>query len=289
MPLAYEILVVDLDGTLLAGDGTVSAANRAALDRARAAGMIVIVATGRSWSESGHVLEELGHDGLLIAAGGSVLTDIATGRTIERHVMPHDVVTTVTTTLDAHGHKPLVLKDRHATGYDYLLIGTAPLDPASSWWFEVHAVEVRSVDRIENDPDPDHTLRTGAVARDEDLAALAGLLRETLGDAASLQHWPAVTSTQAIGSPTHLLEVFHPAVNKWTMVLSCCERFDVDPRRVAAIGDGLNDVELVSNAGLGVAMGNADERVNAVADRVTEGHNEDGVASAVERLLAGEW
>ena len=127
------------------------------------------------------------------------------------------------------------------------------------------------------------------MAGEDRIAPIAKCLRETVGDRCFLQHWSAVTQTEAVGSCTHLLEVFCANVNKWTMIEAHCARHQIDRQRVAAIGDGLNDIELVREAGLGIAMGNASPEVMAVADRVTTGHEVDGVAEAIDRILCGAW
>ena len=117
-------------------------------------------------------------------------------------------------------------------------------------------------------------------------------MRDTLQGRAYLHHWGAVTEQSPAGGThagTHLLEVFAPEVNKWTMVRRYCDDRGVDQGRVAAIGDGLNDVALVENAALGVAMKNAFPEVIEVADRVTLDHDEDGVARAVDRIVTGAW
>lgn len=285
----YDVLVIDLDGTLLRRDGSISSANCRAVERARQAGMEVIIATGRSLSESREALACLEHDGLVVAAGGSLLCDAASGRTIDRRVIPHDVVRDAAIPLIEHGHKVLILKDAHATGYDYVAIGDGELDPASKWWFSRLGVEVRYVNEVHDDPHPHDTVRAGAVACESRLSPLAHRLRRELGDRCFLQHWSAVTATHAIGSPTHLLEIFTAKVNKWTMIQVHCERRGIEPERVAAIGDGLNDVELVAEAGLGIAMGNSCAEVVAVADRLTAHHEEDGVAVAIDRIMQGQW
>ncbi len=313
----YDVLVIDLDGTLLDHDGGVSRRNRNAIERAWESGLEVIIATGRSLSESRHALTALEHDGLLIAAGGSLLCDCATGATLDRDALSREVVIEVTSALLEHELRVLVLKDAHATGYDYLLVGGAELDPASRWWFGSLPVELRHAQHIDHDEHPEHSLRVGAVAGSAKLEPLAERLRISLGERAFLQHWSAVTESHATGSTTHLLEVFHHHVDKWTMVQRYCrtrggEKQETGDRgqakgaasgparvacdaspdvrvRVAAIGDGLNDVRIVREADLGIAMGNADPRVLAVADRVTGHHQQDGVADAIEAILAGLW
>jgi HAD superfamily hydrolase (TIGR01484 family) len=285
----YDLLVIDLDGTLLRSDGTVSSANQQAIERARLAGLEVIIATGRSLVESRAALQAINHQGLVVAAGGSLLCDAATGRTVGRRAMDVDVVRDVTRWLIAHDHRALILKDAQATGYDYLLVGDGHLDPASRWWFEQMSVQVREVQSFEEDVHPHDTVRTGAVAESSRLAPLVERLRCELSDRCSLQHWSAVTETAATGSATHLLEVFDLQVNKWSMIVDHCEQTGIHPSRIAAIGDGLNDVELITNAALGIAMANAGPEVLAVARQVTGHHDADGVASAIDRVLNGEW
>jgi 5-amino-6-(5-phospho-D-ribitylamino)uracil phosphatase len=289
MSCRYELLAIDLDGTLLNRRGEVSRRNREAIATARAAGLEVVIATGRAWIESRHVLEALGHEGLVVAAGGSLLCDGVSGRTIDRRSLPHHFVEEITHSLVSHGHKVLILKDAHATGYDYLAVGEGDLDPASRWWFDQLPVKVRFANDLADDIHPLDSLRAGAVACESRLAPLARSMRDALAGRCCMQHWSAVTETHATGSRTHLLEIFTHNVNKWTMIEACCRQRGVDVQRVAAIGDGLNDVELIANAGVGIAMGNAGDEVMAVADRVTVDHNDDGVAVAIDRLLAGTW
>jgi Cof subfamily protein (haloacid dehalogenase superfamily) len=285
----YDMLVIDLDGTLLNRSGEVSDANRRAIDHARDAGIEVIIATGRAMVESMSALDAIGHDGLMVAAGGSLLCDVRTGHTVQRHVMEHDLVHDVTDALIEHGHKVLILKDSHIAGYDYLAVGPGDMDPASKWWFGKIPAKVKYAEALHQDEHPHDTVRAGVIANSQTIMPIAEQLQAQLGERAFLQHWAAVTESHATGSTTHLLEVFHPHANKWTMVESLCQQRGLETSRVAAIGDGLNDVQIVAEAGLGIAMGNADQRVLDVAKQVTDDHEHDGVATAISKILAGQW
>jgi len=289
MTCRYDLLVIDLDGTLLDPQGRVSQANREAVRQARDGGLEVIIATGRALVESLTALQAIGHEGLVIAAGGALLNDAVSGRTIHSSVMPRELVVDVTNALLPHGHKVLLLKDPDVTGYHYLAVGPGELDPASQWWFETLPVSVRFVHEIAEDPHPGQTVRAGAVADESELAPIARRLEEEIGERCFLQHWAAVTEAQAVGTRTHVLEVFNPDVNKWTMIARLCRQRGIESDRVAVIGDGLNDVQMVRHAGLGVAMGNADPRVRAVADRVTGDSTGGGVAQAIKMMLTGRW
>jgi hypothetical protein len=281
-----DVLVLDLDGTLLGSDGLVSDRNRHAVRRARDAGLEVIIATGRTWIEARAIMQGVDHDGFMIAAGGSVLCRADTGETLDRCEVCPTVVADVAEALVENGHRLLVLKDRHATGYDYLTVGSAELDPASAWWFRMHPVEARHIRHLHGDEHPEHSLRVGAVATRERLEPIAKLLRDTLGPRATLQHWGAVTEREATGSATHLLEVFAARVNKWTMVERLCAAHGFDVGRIAAVGDGLNDRELIAGAAVSYAMGNADDIVRASAHHIVAHHDHAGVAEAIDHLLS---
>ena len=59
----------------------------------------------------------------------------------------------------------------------------------------------------------------------------------------------------------------------------------IAPEAAIAFGDSENDIEMLRAAGVGIAMGNADDGVKAVANQVTRSNNEDGIAAALEQLL----
>lgn len=281
------LLVIDLDGTLLGVGGAVSKENRAALARARSEGLEVVIATGRALSECGAILSSIDYAGPLISAGGSLMVDAASGRTIDRCAMCPELVRAVVECIQTSGPTPLVLKDRHATGVDYLIVGDGPLHPVSTWWFDQNEAICRRVRSMELDVSPEHTVRVGAVGSPDEFDDLVRELESRFGDMLTIRHWPAVTSSAHAGEAIHLLEVFEPDADKWTMVQAHCDQSGVSPDHVCAIGDGLNDVRVIKECGLGVAMANAHAHVLEVADHVTGTHCTHGVARCVHDLLDG--
>ena len=82
------------------------------------------------------------------------------------------------------------------------------------------------------------------------------------------------------------MEVFDPAVNKWEGLLQVARTYGIKPAQIVAIGDDVNDLTMIANAGLGVAMGNAKPEVLAIAKRVIKRNDEDGLAEFLEELVA---
>ena len=150
----WDVLVLDLDGTLLCGQGEVSHTNLHALDMVRDLGTEVVVATGRSYSECKHILQWMNHKGVSITAGGSQLVS-NTGETIVRDIVDVDISTEVAIQIIQYDLRCLLLKDTSVCESQYVLVGDAPLHPASIWWFETLGISVLEVlhidDRIRNE------------------------------------------------------------------------------------------------------------------------------------------
>ena len=82
-----------------------------------------------------------------------------------------------------------------------------------------------------------------------------------------------------------MLEVVPRGVNKWIGLQRLLGALSVDAAELMAVGDGLNDLEMVRGAGIGVAMGNAVPRVKEAADAVVRGNDEGGIVEAFERFV----
>ncbi len=300
MPLTtlnYDLLAVDLDGTLLGPDGSVSEANVAAVRAAADAGLRVVVCTGRGLVECRRILDRVWGDhlpqaGPVIVAGGAITADPATGRTLHRFQMPEGMVRRAVARVHGAGLAAMVLKDPAAAGFDYLVVegaGGHPLDPVTAWWFEMLHVSFKTVVSLEQDEHPEQTVRVGACADAEHATRLAMHFREEFGAEATLHSFPAVVAKDLGTRRVHILEVFDAAANKWTAVERLAAEMGVPTDRVAAIGDEINDAPMIAGAGLGIAMGNAIEQVRGLAQRVTKPNTESGVAHAIDRILSGAW
>ncbi|HRU41225.1 MAG TPA: HAD-IIB family hydrolase, partial [Candidatus Diapherotrites archaeon] len=86
-------------------------------------------------------------------------------------------------------------------------------------------------------------------------------------------------------SMKHNLEVMNKGVNKGNAVRILAQMYGINREEIIAIGDNENDISMIEYAGLGIAMGNAEELLKRAADHVTGDYQEDGVAEAIEKFI----
>lgn len=297
----YDLLAIDLDGTLLGSNHDVSKANIAALERARSAGLRISICTGRGFRECRHITDLIGPTEAAVVAGGAIIADPVSGKTINRFTMPESLVGDLVDVLVRNDHAALVLKDPAGTspcgvepGHDYVVVsplGADAIDPVTKWWFDMLSISYRCVGHIREDEHPTHSVRVGVCGTRRETRAAAQEFRERFGDRITLHHFGAVAPALSPDPEDGIviLEAFDKVVNKWTAVQWLAERDGIQPARIAAIGNDINDIALLSGAGLGIAMGNAIPECKAVADRHTVGHDADGVAHAIDLILDGHW
>jgi 5-amino-6-(5-phospho-D-ribitylamino)uracil phosphatase len=274
----YRMIAIDLDGTLLTPDGSVSAPTRAAIHRALAAGLLVCFATGRNWTESQTVLDAVAHYDTAVFVGGAMVVDTKAGKTLHRMGMDAQLAREVCQIIESLGFAALCLQDTARAGVDYLASASIELNDATRNWMVATTATIRRVPGLAN-YDHEHTIRVGLVALASEVAEVQQILRDRFGSR---------ILCQCLFVPTYgveVLEVFDPAVNKWQGVLQVAAMHGIMPQEIVAIGDDINDLPMIASAGLGVAMGNAKPEVQAAAKRVIGANHEDGLARFLEELV----
>lgn len=269
---SYRAIATDLDGTLLRTDKSVSPRTRAAVLAAEAAGMLVVIATGRPPRWIAPIVEALGDRGLVVCANGAAVYDPARHELVERIELLPDVAHAIVDDVEA-AYPDAVLGLEQ--GFDFAVdesITRQDVDLAGSWNLEgLHVGPIRSfldepvLKLIVRLP---HPAPEGTAAR----------VQELVGDRALVTH----------STSESFLELSHPAVHKAAAVERLLVTSDVAAEQVVAFGDMPNDLELIRWAGLGVAVANADPRLKAAADEVTASNDDDGVAIVIERLLGSD-
>lgn len=275
---SYRLLAVDLDGTLLDPQGRISARNRSSLHRAHQEGLQVVLCTGRTLPETLPVLAELGLDlDAVVTCSGAMISDPRSQETLDRVDMIPDFARRMCSWFLQRGATPLWFCDRQSAGHDGFVIRGERRHPAVDAWCARTVCRVQ--ERSSAPGDGTTAVRISIIDEQETLAGLHLELE---------REWSSRASYNLIRLPAHqisVIETFAAGVDKWRAVEALCKRWDIDPRMTLAIGDDMNDLSMLRNAGIGVAMANAAPAVLASANARTGSNAEDGVAVFVERLL----
>lgn len=268
---------MDIDGTLVGDDNQVSSTNRAAMHRAVAEGLHVVLATGRRYRTTRLVMDRMALPLPAICLGGSLVKD-ADGAVLHREPFAPPQVAELLALAQELGLALLLHRDSHQLGgADFVIDASAPWNEATRHYMNANG-SVGQVDAKPERSSHEDVLMAGCFGEREPLEELQGRI-ERLGAFATV----LVESKQ---TPGWYLETILGDVDKWQALAHYCAALDIPQQAIAAVGDALNDLPMIRGAALGVAMGNASEPVRNAAAWVAPSNNEDGVATLIERLLA---
>ncbi len=264
MILKTRALAIDLDGTLMTPDDRVSERTARALTAAREAGIEIVIATARWYQLAQRVADPLGLDGPIIACSGAEVRRLADGADLMDVRLPDAFTRAVFEICDQE--RCIVwapFEERVLLKAEGEIHGAPPeVDPVARLSDAVKG-EARMV------------LVQGTGARERVLSELRDRF------ASEVRFFHSIT--------THgksMLTLTATAAHKGVALQRACAELGVAPEETVAFGDAENDLELFRAAGRSFAMGQASDAVKAAATDVTASNAEDGVAVAVERLLA---
>ncbi len=267
----YKLLLVDIDGTLVGGEKTISAANREALAQVRRSGIEVSLSTGRSLKSCRNILAQLTLDGYHIFFDGALVS--RADLSVEVYAQPLD--------------KPLVKEminfaEQH--GIDLELFSTTQYFARRENWSTQAHREFFGIDATVQDFADlwtrERIIKCGLVTTTPQEEALAEKLNHHFGDALHFSRartpvYPGVIFNNILAA----------GVSKGTALHALTAHLGISPAEVMAIGDGSNDISLLSTVGLAIAMGNAPDEVKSVAHHVTLDVDRNGLAAAIHQFL----
>jgi Cof subfamily protein (haloacid dehalogenase superfamily) len=267
--MKYKLLVVDIDGTLLGRGRTISAENKEALDQARKLGVGVALSTGRAVLACRDILDQLELDGYHIFFDGALVSDLGEevyAEPLDRGVVREAIEFARRLKIDLELYSMthyFVERETWSTDAHRQFFGIEPtiVDFTGLWERE----------RIIKGGLASVNPRQVAKAR-EFYARFESSLHFSLAKSPA---FPDVEFTNVVA-----LEV-----SKGRALEALSLHLGMSLGEVMAVGDGTNDITLLSRAGLAVAMGNAPDEVKAVADHVTLDVDQSGLGVAVERFL----
>jgi len=286
-PSRPRLLVLDVDGTLTNSRHEVTDATRRAVARIRAAGIRVMLATGRRYRDTLPVAESLGITDPIVTASGALVKRPGDHTTLFRAEFAPGVLQGVLATIVAAGHEPVLYSDSFASSFDFHCRrlggeGQGGGDRGVRRSLDEYLDRNRSLADVVPDL---HVNPPGGVFAGFTMGTHDGMLalERSLDDA-----FPGRLSLHTIRSPRYrewMCEIAPAGVTKWSGVLALAAGWGLAPADICAVGDDVNDLPMIRGAGHGIAMGNARPEVQAAADTVVSGHDQDGLADVADLLL----
>lgn len=271
--MKYKLLVLDVDGTLLNGDREISKRTLAALLKVQQMGVRIVLASGRptyGLLPLAKTLELGNYGGFILSYNGCQIISAQNGEIVfERRINPEML--------------PYLEKKARKNGFaiftyhDDTIIANNPENEYIQ--SEARLNNLKLIKEEEFSIGVDFApCKCMLVSDDEEaLVALEQLWKSRLNGA-----------LEVFRSEPYFLEVVPCGIDKANTLGALLEHLDIKRDEVIAIGDGVCDVTMIQLAGLGVAMGHAQDSVRVCADYVTATNEEDGVAQAVEKLILAE-
>lgn len=257
------LVALDIDGTVVDHAGELPVSVYAAVQRVRAAGVPVVLSTGRAWHGTRPVFEALDlPPGYAVSSNGAVVVEhdpeAGTPTAVVRQVTfdPAPVIDRVAELA------PHALIATEVVGEGYRVSGPFPDGDLQGqvWHSTLDELKAEPVTRvIVRDP----------TSSDAEFLALA----DSLG----------LHGVSYFIGYSAWLDIAPEGVHKATGLAYVCERLGIDRADVLALGDGRNDIEMLRWAGRGVALGDAPEEVRAAADAVTGLFADDGTPTELAR------
>jgi len=274
-----RLLAIDIDGTLLNSSFQISAVDLAALQAAHSRGIEIVLVTGRRHSFALPIAEQMGVPLWLISSNGAVTRSLS-GDLFYRDLLPVEVCRRLCEIMREFRGNTVITFDKESKGA-LVLERMDELTWSIQKWLEKNMQYIDFVIPIENAlvADPIQAMFCGTIARMKEALAL-------LGDNGTAKN-TTVLRTEYPLRDLCIVDVLNRNCSKGHALQRWAEHRGVAREQVMAIGDNYNDAEMLAFAGLPFIMGNACDELKAKGWRVTRSNDENGVAAALDEILAG--
>ncbi|KRL86046.1 hypothetical protein FC50_GL001455 [Lacticaseibacillus pantheris DSM 15945 = JCM 12539 = NBRC 106106] len=266
--MTIKLIATDMDGTLLGTDNNVSRGNREAILAAKAAGIHVVLCTGRPLPGIATYLNPLGmttDTDYAIAYNGALVQTCASGTVLLQHELA------LSDYARFYDISQRLRVDVHAEDDDMLYAGQSPTSERTRTEARLTFIKlaVRTPDDFARDKRFAKVMFIDAPNKIDQLQAYLG---ETIRSEYTI-----------VQSEPYFLEILNQKASKGNALAGLAATLHIQPDEVMVLGDQANDLSMFDYAGTGIAMGNAIPTVKARATAVTGTNDEDGVAQAIER------
>ena len=270
-----KLIALDLDGTLLNSDKQLSEENAAALLKAAGEGIEIVPATGRFYKGMPSVIRDLPYVNYVISVNGAGVYDIKNNKTVCSDEIPFERAVQVMEFLDGID----VIYDCYQDGWGWM---TEEFYNKA----EQYAANIHSLEMIKNLRTPVSELKKYLTHKASGVQKIQVFFRDMTLRGRMIdvlaEKYPDLSVTTSI---VNNIEINSREATKGRALEKLSGYLGIPVGGTMAFGDDTNDISMLKAAHIGVAMGNADESVKQIADYVTDGCDENGVAHAFNHFL----
>lgn len=279
--MAIKAILLDIDGTLTNSKKEITPETLTALKNAQDRGIRLVLASGRpakGLSNYGDLLNMWMHHGLFVCYNGARVIDCESKEVLVDVTIKPELVTAVLEHMKKFDVIPIV------TYGEYMVVE------------DVYHCMVKNGDQIFNVVQYESRMNNYRLMECEDLAKFTNFPVNkilTAGDSDYLQaHWqemrePFKDTLSCMFTSNFYYEYTSLGIDKGAALREAMAKLGIKPEECIAFGDAENDIPMLEYAGIGVAMGNAQDGVKAIADEITLSNEEDGIAHSLYRHIEG--
>lgn len=288
----YKLIAIDLDGTLLNSKGLISEENKIAIKKAQEQGVEVILASGRSKDSIKNFATEINSNKYLIAGNGALAYDIQKNKDIyDKSIKKKDVLKILeiceenSIFYSLHTKSSILTKSLNYSPLVYHSENlTKPEDKKTS------ITVIPNLYEYVKENNREKYLKISI--QDADKSIFNNIIRKLKHiknvDVIEVEHSTKKMlkiNDEEITMQYYYTEITRKNINKWSAIKCVSKKLGINKKYIMAIGDNINDKEMIEHAGIGAVMGNSALAAKHIGDMVVADHNSNGVAEAIEKIL----
>lgn len=287
----YKLVAIDLDGTMLNQYGIVTENTKKVIKETMEKGVEIIIASGRPIDSIKTIAKEIGSEKYFIAGNGALIYDIQKEEIIYDKFLPKQKILEIIKICEENSISYNVYTDQTilatALKHNVLYYQKENLKKEESKQTKISIVE-NMYEYVKNKKDEKFLKMTICDESQTVFRSIIRKLRRIEGievlDVSHMSRKTIKQGTEEVTVEYYYTEITMKNVDKWEALEYLIQKLNITKEEVIAIGDNVNDKQMIKEAGLGVAMEGSTPEITQIANYVTMSNNEEGVAKVLEKF-----
>ena len=288
----YKLVAVDLDGTLLNSYGEVTEYTKEVIKKVQQKGLKFIIASGRPMDSIKSISKDIEADKYFIAGNGAIIYDTQKQEVIYEKYIPKQKVLEIAKICEENNIFYNIYTEKNVITqylkYNVLYYFKENLKKEPDKKTNIMVVD-NMYDFIKNSEEMKCIKITicdeSKIIFNSIIKKLKNIKDIEVLDVLHMSRKLIKQGTEDVAIEYFFTEITSSEVDKINAIKNLIKILNIDIKDVIAIGDNINDKKMIEEAGLGICMGQASEKIKEIANIVAEDNNNDGVAKALENII----